>query len=148
MEEKLKLKIKLAHKSDDPLYTQDIELLEFFLNTDKPVVSVDDVVFESAKHLLEDYPTWKCRETSTIIAKDMPTLRLYKEAYSYLEGEARWFTLGHLYGFPPRAIYDFIEGIAPEDKTEINYFGLIFVCHEKNYIEVSKQLRTMYDDFL
>ncbi len=129
---------------------QEVEALEFFLNTPKPVVSVDFSIYNKYKQIFEEYPFKYLNQyndskiyKSVTIAKNEEFLQTFIEANN-TKTNYKFKLLGELFGYPETAVLYFLNDNTKGERYVINYYGLKFICKITDIKQVESELLSMY----
>lgn len=122
--------------------------INFFMNTSKPVISIDYSIYRYYESDLKGYPKLERRGMNgevedIILAKEQGSLDLYKRAFE-IGTEEKLKILGKLYGYPESAIGYFVNENVQGDRHVVNYYGLSFVCSRRGLDKVKEELEEMY----
>lgn len=140
--------VSLEVKSKSPLEVQEVGLVEFFLNTPKPLVSVEYSYYKRFEELIKGYQVHIEKDQSgrnrrAVVSKDKDSLEKYLQAVDTY-GENRFKMFGELYGYPETAIANYIKGNIPGKRYHVKYYGLGFVCRREDLGKVESELVEMY----
>lgn len=130
---------------------QEAGLLEFFLNTSKPIVHVNINIYNRYKSFFSEFLITHLSEgdepnidNSVVIAKNEKSLKRFFEARNSVNDDYRFKEFGELFGYPNIAILYFLTADIYGEKYIVNYYGLMFVCKVTEIEQVEVELINMY----
>lgn len=134
----------------DSYEKQEVEAIDFFLNTSKPVVNVDFNVFKKYEHVFEDFPFKYMNKNNNLnICNNVTIAKTEELLHTYIlanksKTNYKFKKLGELFGYPETAILYFLADNTKGDRYSINYYGLKFVCKMSDIKRVESELISMY----